>query len=167
MCRQLYVSLSMAVLLVAIPLRAANRPQAGAEGQNSVWTNDDLEKLHAPGLISIVGRGNDETSKSASLPQPRVKTQDAAWYAEQASKLRDELERRRAQLSEYREAIEDARNLREMTGGINLDAGDIGITPQASIEILHHRIREEQARLEALEDLARRHDIPPGTLRAQ
>jgi hypothetical protein len=96
-----------------------------------------------------------------------VKTQDPAWYAEQAAELHDELERRRAELSDYRKALEDVRNLRDMTGGINFDNGDIGITPQSGIEILQQRVRDEQARLDALEDLARRHDIPPGVLRGQ
>ena len=164
-----YLTLSVAISVsLALPVRAANKPRAGTDSQDMmVWTNDDLEKLRPLGLISIVGRINEEWPTSASAAAGYLTAQNPGWYAERAARLRDELERRRAQLSEYREAIEDARNLREMTGGINLDAGDIGITPQASIEILHHRIREEQARLEALEDLARRHDIPPGTLRAQ
>jgi hypothetical protein len=63
--------------------------------------------------------------------------------------------------------LEDARSLTKMTGGINLDEGDVAITPQAGIEILQHRVGEEQARLDALEDMARRHDIPPGALRGQ
>jgi len=163
----LSLAISMTLSTLAIPLRAANEPRAGMEIQNTVWTNDDLERLHVPGLICIVGRMNEETSKSASLPRPYVRNQDAAWYAEQAAKLREELERRRAQLGEYREALEDARSLRETTGGINLDEGDIGITPQAGIEILQRRVREAQVGLDALEDLARRHDIPPGTLRGQ
>ncbi len=54
-----------------------------------------------------------------------------------------------------------------MTGGINLDGGDIGITPEAGIEILEQRVMEEQARLDDLEELARRNDIEPGTLRGQ
>ena len=58
----------MTVSTLAIPLRAANEPRAGMEIQNTVWTNDDLERLHVPGLICIVGRMNEETSKSASLP---------------------------------------------------------------------------------------------------
>ena len=94
-----------------------------------------------------------------------MRTQDPAWYAEQAAKLRDELERRRAQLGEYRQALEDARSLRKTTGGVNLDEGDIGITPEAAIEILQQRVSETQTELDALEDLARRNDIPPGTLR--
>jgi len=162
------LAISMTLSTLAIPLRAANRPRAGMDSQNTVvWTNDDLERLHVPGLISIVGRMNEETPKSAPTPEPYVKTQDAEWYAKQAAKLRDELERRQNQLRDYRQAIDDVRNLRNTTGGINLDEGDIAITPEVGIEILERHVNEVQTELNALEDLARRHDIPPGTLRGQ
>ncbi len=168
MTRRLCASVSLALVAVAIPLRAANRLHAGTDSQNTVvWTNDDLEKLHALGLISIVGRIDEERPTSASAPGPYVRTQDPEWYAVQAAKLREELERRRAQLREYRQALEDARSLRKATGGMNLDESDIGITPRAAIEILERRVNEAQTELNALEDLARRNDIPPGTLRGQ
>jgi hypothetical protein len=158
----------MTLITLAIPLRAANKPRAGTDSQNTVvWTNDDLERLHLLGLICIVGRIDEETPKSVSLPQPYVKTQDPGWYAEQAAKLRDEFQRRRAQLGGYRQALEDARSLRKTTASINRDDGDIGITPEAGIEFLQQRVNETQAELDALEDLARRNDIPPGTLRGQ
>jgi hypothetical protein len=162
------LAISMTLGTLAIPLRAANKPRAGRDSQNPVvWTNDDLEKLHALGLISIVGRTDEERPTSESAPAPYVSTQGPEWYAEQAAKLRDELERRRAQLREYRLALEDARSLRETTLGINLDEGDVAITPQAGIEILQQRLSEVQTEIGALEDLARRNDIPPGTLRGQ
>ena len=168
-CRLTFsLAISMTLSTLAIPLRAANRPRAGMDSQNTVvWTNDDLERLHVPGLISIVGRMNEETPKSAPTPEPYVKTQDPEWYAKQAAKLRDELERRQNQLRDYRQAIDDVRNLRNTTGGINLDEGDIAITPEVGIEILERHVNEVQTELNALEDLARRHDIPPGTLRGQ
>jgi hypothetical protein len=167
-CLTFSLTISMTLTTLAIPLRAANKPRAGTDSQNSmVWTNDDLERLHLLGLICIVGRIDEETPKSASLPQPYVKTQDPGWYAEQAANLRDELERRRAQLGEYHQALEDVRSLKDTTGGINLDEGDIGITPEAGIEFLQQRVNEAQTELDALEDLARRNDIPPGTLRGQ
>src|SRR5260370_38294425 len=123
----------MTVSPVAIPLRAANKPRAGMEDQKTVWTNDDLERLHDLGLICIVGRMNEETSTSASLPEPDVETQDPEWYAEQAARLRDELERRRPQLGGYRQALEDARCLKTLTVAINHDDGDIVSTPEAAI----------------------------------
>ncbi len=168
MIRHLCISVCLALVSAAIPLRAANRPHAGTDSENTlVWTNDDLERLSDLGLICIVGRIDEERPKSAPLPQPYVKTQDPEWYAGQAARLRDELERRKAQLGRYRQAIEDARNLKTMTGGINLEEGDIGITPGAGIEILQRRVNEAQAELAALEDLARCNDIPPGTLCGQ
>jgi len=168
MIRHLCISVCLALVSAAIPLRAANRPHAGTDSENTlVWTNDDLERLSDLGLICIVGRIDEERPKSAPLPQAYVKTQDPEWYAGQAARLRDELERRKAQRGRYRQAIEDARNLKTMTGGINLEEGDIGITPGAGIEILQRRVNEAQAELAALEDLARRNDIPPGTLRGQ
>jgi hypothetical protein len=167
-----YLTLSLAFLMtlstLAIPLRAAKKPRAGTDSRNAMaWTNDDLASLHLRGLICIVGRTNEEAPKSASAPASYAETQNPVWYAEQAAKLRDELERRKAQLGGYRQAIEDARNLKTMAGGINLDEGDIGITPEAGIEILQERVNETQSELDALEDLGRRNDILPGTLRGQ
>jgi hypothetical protein len=168
MTRYLCAAASLALLSLAIPLRAANKPPVRTDRQAPVvWTNDDLERLHALGLICIVGRMNEETPKWSSLPQPYVKTQDPEWYAAQAAKLRDELEQRQAQLREYRMALDDARSLRQTTSGISFDDSDMGITPEAGIEILQQGVMEEQARLDELEDLARRNDIEPGALRGQ
>lgn len=168
MTRPLYGTASLALLFLAVPLRAANGPHAGTDRQEPmVWTNDDLKRLHVLSPISIVGRMDEEQLTSASAPAPYVETQDPEWYAEQAAQLRDELERRRAQLHEYQKALEDARSLRETTGGINVDKGDIGITPEAGIEFLQQRLNDAQMGLDALEDLARRNDISPGTLRGQ
>jgi len=170
MNRYLTFSLAISVTLntLASPSRAANRPHAGTDSQNPlVWTNDDLARLHSLGLISIVGQIDEEKSKSASLPFRYARTQDPEWYAEQAARLRDELEHRQAQLREYRQALDDARSLRQSTGGIDLVGDDFATTPEAGIEILQHRVNETQTELDELEDLARRNDIPPGTLRGQ
>ena len=168
MTRFLYYAVSLGLVAAVMPLRAANRPHAEAGSQNTmIWTNDDLEKLHSLGLISVVGRIDEEKPTSAPAPEPYVRTDDPEWYAVQAAKLRDELERRQTQLSEYRQAIDDARSLRKTTGGINLDEGDLAITPEAGIEILERHVSEVQAEINDLEDLARRHDIQPGTLRGQ
>jgi apolipoprotein N-acyltransferase len=98
---------------------------------------------------------------------PYLSTKDPEWYAEQAAQLRDEIERRNAQLDGYRQAIRDARTLETSTGGVNLDQGDIAITPETAVDILEQRVKEAQAKFDDLEDLARRNDIAPGTLRGQ
>ena len=166
MIRQLCIGLCLALVTAAIPSRAANGPHPRTDRQSKVvWTNDDLDKLHDRGLISIVGREDDE--KPTWAPATYSNTQDPDWYAAQAASLRDELEYRQAQLREYQQAIDDARSLRESTGGIDLVGKDFAVTPEAGIDILQQRVNEAQREFDALEDLARRNDISPGTLRGQ
>jgi hypothetical protein len=168
MIRNLYFAVTLGLVSLAMSLRAANRPHAGTDTQNTrVWTNDDLEGLHNLGLISIVGRIDEERPTSAPAPGPYVRTEDPEWYSVQATKLRNELERRQTQLCKYRQALDDARSLRKTTDGINLDEGDLAITPEVGIEVLERNVSEVQIQINALEDLARRHDIPPGALRVQ
>ena len=168
MTRYFYCAVTLGLLAIAMPLRAASRPRAGMDGQNTmVWTNDDLEKLRGLSLISIVGRSDEERQPSASASGPSVRTQDLEWYAAEAARLHGELERRETQLREYRQAIDDVRDLRETTGGITLDEGDLAITPEVGIEILERHVSEVQSEINELEDLAQRHDIPPGVLRGQ
>jgi hypothetical protein len=163
------LAISMTISALAIPLRAANKPRAGGTEKTTVlWTNEGIEKLRPLGVISIVGQPDTKQGSTATaMPAPYDRTQNPEWYAERAAALRDELERRQDQLTEYQQAVKDARSLKETTGGINLDDGDIGITPEAGIEILQLRVSETQSELDALEDLARQHDISPGTLRGQ
>jgi hypothetical protein len=168
MTRFLYYAVSLGLVAGAMPLRAANRPHAEPGSQNTmVWTNDNLEKLRSLGLISVVGRIDEEKPTSAPALEPYVRTDDPEWYAVQAAKLRHELESRQTKLREYRQATADARSLRKTAGGINLDEGDLALTPEEGIEILERHVDEVQTEINELEGLARRHDIPPGTLRGQ
>jgi hypothetical protein len=168
MTRHLLINASLALLSLTITLRAAHGQQIEADHQRPhVWTNEDLEKLHGLGLISIVGQVDEDRSTWPSAPEPYVETQDPEWYAEQAAGLREELENREAQLSDFEQAIDDVRSLRQTTGGISLDYGSVGITPEDAIENLQEGVDETQANLDELEDLARRNGIPPGVLRGQ
>jgi hypothetical protein len=167
MTRQLCTTVTLALVSMAIPLRATERPHAGMDSRTAkVWTNDDLEKLHALGGISIVGRIDNEDATPASPAEPYAET-DPRWYAAQAENLQDELERRRTRLLEYQRALDEARSGAGTTSGINLAEGDTGVTPEDGIEILERGVNETEARLDALEDLARENDIAPGTLRGQ
>jgi hypothetical protein len=167
--RHIHAAVTLGLILLAIPLRAATKPHGGTDRQTkTVWTNDDLDKLHALGLISIAGRERDDKKPTwAPANAPYLKTRDPDWYAAQAAKLRNELEYRQAQLRDYQQALDDARNLGKSTGGIDLVDEDFAITPDAGIAILQQRVNETQSKLDALEDSARRNDIEPGTLRGQ
>ena len=167
MIRHFCICCCLALVSAATPMRAANRPHAGADGNTKVvWTNDDLDKLHNLDLISIVGRDDEKPALVPMLAEYQ-KTRDAEWYSEQVAKLRDELEYRQAQLRNYQQALDDARSLNQSTSGIDLVDESFAITPEAGIEILRQRVSQTQSELDALEDLARRNDIEPGTLRGQ
>src|SRR5437870_7431454 len=73
----------MTLRTLAILLRAATKPRAGqTEGATVVRTNDDLERLLAKGLISVVGQVPGEATEAAAAPSLYVRTQDPEWYAE-------------------------------------------------------------------------------------
>lgn len=168
MTRHLGIAITLALASAAIPLSAANKPRLRADKQTvMVWTNEDLEKLHVRDLISILGRTDEEELPSISVPESYQKSQDPEWYAEQAADLNDELEDRQEQLREYRQAIDDTRSLRDTVGGVNFDGGDNCVSPDSCIQILQQGVNDAQARLAALEDMARHNGIPPGVLRRQ
>jgi hypothetical protein len=154
MNRYSYAFVAVGLISAAIPLRAANRPHAGADSQTmKTWTNHDLEKLRHPDLISIVTHGDQEQPKPAPVVAGYVKAQDPEWYTEQGASLRDELQYRQAQLREYRRALVDARNLTDSPGGIDLVGENVATTSDAGIEILQQRVVEAQAKPDGLEEL--------------
>jgi hypothetical protein len=158
----------IAIILMAIPLSAANRPATGTDSQNTkVWTNDDLEKIRSLGQLSVVGPSDNEGSTQALVPRASTNIQDPEWYSAQAARLQGELDQQRAELQSYKQTLEDARSLREMTGGINLEEGHIGLSPESAMQMLRERVNHTQTQLDALQDMARRNGIAPGALRDQ
>jgi hypothetical protein len=170
MKRFLTISLAFVLFPAVRSSHAANKPHARSGKERIVvWTNEDVERLKDRDLISVVGQVQEEPAADVLPPEtaPYDSAQDPAWYAEQAAKLRDELERRQAHLGDYRQAIEDAQSLRNTTSGVNLTEEDTAITLEDGIEVLQERVNETQSELDDLEDLARRNDIEPGALRGQ
>lgn len=158
-----FVLFSFAVARTPPP---ATRHAVRPSDANGTWTNEDVERLsRVPGLISVVGQPTNQVSQGVEVPAPPSITKDPAWYAEQAVSLNARIEADQADFRDFTQALDDVRELKSTTGGVNLAEDDIGITPQATIEILQNRVREAQRELDALEDLARRNGIPSGALR--
>lgn len=164
----------LSIAFVLFSFAAARTPPVAtpravrASDANGIWTNEDLERLgKIPGLISVVGQPTNEISQGVEAPAPPSRMKDPAWYAEQASFLNARLEAEQADLRGFMQALNDVRELKSTTGGVDLDEDDIGITPEATIDILQSRVTETQTELDGLEDLARRNGIPPGVLRGR
>jgi hypothetical protein len=161
-------------LLVACSTQAAEKPRPAQGNQNQpkkVWTNDDLDQLRTRGLISIVGREVTETAaQTPSAPSENTfpvyasRLDDPEWYADQATDLQAELDRREAALRQQQEAIAQAAD-RISQPGIALDKDGAGVTPAAGVANLQAQVQEVLSQLDELSDLARQHDIPPGALR--
>jgi hypothetical protein len=142
-------------------VRQSNRTQTGPREQLERGRVTILKRFSGvSGLVSIVGQVTNEELPDVDAPAPRARTEDAAWYAAQAASLNARLEADEANVRDFTRALEDARDLKTTTLGINLAEDNIGLTPEATIEILQSRVRETQSEIDALEDLARHDGIP-------
>jgi hypothetical protein len=164
-----YLPLPLSVLLflcvLALPSHAANKPRGGkSETAKTVWTNDEIEKLRARGLITVF-TVPEVVPATPAAPAPYDRTKDPMWYAKQAAELQTDLASARAELGQYRKTLDDAKSLKRMTGGVALDQDTLGFTPEAGIEILERRVHDVASQIDALEELARRNGFPPGVTR--
>lgn len=140
-----------------------------------VWSNDDMDQLRARGLISTfepTARASSNAPlaptparlESASAP-PLVRERDPEWYAHEAARLQRELDDQKAILQYHVQTLEDVRNREHMAAGVTLDRGNIGVTPEAGIDVLEARVADISRQLDDLADMARVNGIAPGVLR--
>jgi hypothetical protein len=157
-------------LAFAFPSHAAQTPRsAQAAKTKKVWTDDDMDQLRSRGLISTFNVTTETTAPApASQSEPATftpRTEDPAWYAEQAAILQAELDKREAALREAQTSLAQAAEGITQPG-VAMHKSNVGVTPQAGIAILEAQAREVQTQLDDLGNLARQNNIPPGVLRS-
>ena len=113
-------SLPLAMILAfactAIPTRAAQQPQQRPPQIKRVWTTNDMDDLRARGLISIVGTEPEAVPAPAVAPAPTPglvyagRTEDPAWYAEQAGGLQAQLSAQQAAAAQAQDNLDQVRN---------------------------------------------------------
>ena len=167
--RFLFLAILPLALAFACPSRAAEKPRQEQSARvKKVWTNEDMESLRARGLITTFSQVPNTTAQApAESPEPATlesRLEDPAWYAEQASILQAELDRREAALREAQARLAlAAKGITEP--GVDMGKGNPGVTPESGIDILQAQAREIENLLDELSDLARQNNIPPGVLR--
>ena len=160
-------------LAIASPTRAAEKPRPAQATQSNqakrVWTNDDMDQLRARGLITTFSTAPETAAQApAAPPEPATYTsrlEDPAWYAQQASDLQAELDRRGAALREAQANLAQAAEGITQPG-IAMDKKNPGVTPEAGLDALEAQVLEIQNQLDELSDLAQQNNIPPGVLRS-
>lgn len=175
----LFAFSGLLALAVAVSSRAAEKPRATQGNQNQskkVWTNDDMPRLRAEGLISIVGPEPGEAAAQSGTPEAATaqavtpfpvyesRLEDPSWYAEKAAALQAELEKREAALNAQQTALAQAAD-RVTQPGFAMDQPNAGVTPEQGIANLTSQVQEIQNQMDELSDLARQNNIPPGVLR--
>jgi hypothetical protein len=129
-----------------------------------VWTNDGLEGLSGTSGVSVVGgtsaaRGAE---KPATKPAGYAREKDPNWYRAELAPLRAELDRLDKEITQTREFINGGHTAE---GKLKVNVFSVPMNPADHIAQLEKRKAEVQSKIDALEDLARRNDIPPGAFR--
>lgn len=157
---------------------AAVPGHAQAQQNKRVWTTTDVNELRSQGLISIIGAEEEavapaaapaapaETAEAQQGPIYNSRFEDPEWYAEQAAALQAQLDASKAALLQAQDNLAAVRDLRSTIGGVDLNADNPGVTPDAGIANLEDQVRDLQNQLDDLADAARENDIEPGVVRA-
>ncbi|HEX2715689.1 MAG TPA: hypothetical protein VHM88_26195 [Candidatus Acidoferrales bacterium] len=171
---RLAASLLICVALLSPAVSLAGDPPAKPRPAvaRHTWTSEEVQALREKGLISLVGQQPPAmASAEPAAPNPEqtapfvprpVQALDPDWYGEQVEKLRAAIRADDALSNLIRRELSNARY---WEAGINLNRESIGITPHSELEILTGQNRQEQEKIAALWEKARRNGIPPGALR--
>jgi hypothetical protein len=156
------------------PAKPAASPKP--DDQKKVWTNDDVERLNPE---FVVNRGTQTSTNSATAVRvvgvvpgqpapasvapgsPLDPQQDPRWYAQQLAELDADLaaiDSREEQLREFRATSAG------LPTGLVLNAPCEGITTDNLMAQLEAHRQEIVQQIDALGDLARQNDLPPGIL---
>jgi prefoldin subunit 5 len=156
------------------PAKPADSPKP--DTQKTVWMNDDVERLNPEFVVNRAPQTSASAVKvlplvviqptrlaplSAAPRAPRDPEQDPQWYAQQVTALDAELaaiDGRELQLRQFRATSAG------LPTGLVLNAPVEGITTDNLIAQLEARRQEIMQQIDALGDLARQNDLPPGIL---
>jgi len=154
----------------AAPKDQASDKDPTKKKPKKVWTNEEMSTLH--GIISVVG--NPEQAKAESDSRKWNKDSDSgngsdlerekvvANYREQLRQLREQQDDTDKKIADYRNFKADNAS---PSGGINV-RNRYSMTPaEDQIRQLAEKKKQIQAKIDAIEEEARKNGIEPGELR--
>jgi hypothetical protein len=132
-----------------------------------VWTNEEISTVS--GGISVVGDSSASSSAPSSGKSAESDSSGGTGKDRQVAAYRDQIQKLRAQIDAADKKINDLRNFKadntSPTGGININKG-YNMTPlEDQVKQLEEQKKQIQAKIDALEDEARKNGIEAGELR--
>jgi chromosome segregation ATPase len=133
-----------------------------------VWTNEEMSTLH--GTISVVGDPSQSSSYSDSRQWNTASDSGSNTEREKAiANYREQLRQLREQQDAIDKKISAVRNFKadnsSPSGGINMRTRYSMTTTDDEIKQLEGKKKQIQAKMDAIEDEARKNGIEPGELR--
>ena len=133
-----------------------------------VWTNEEIAGVGGDGAISVVGKaGGGESNPTSNSSQKNAAVLSARY--KQAAPYRDRLRQLNNQLETIDKKISELQNFKadnsSPSGGINMHQR-YDMTPvEEQVKELEEKKKKIKARIDAVEDLARKNGFEAGQLR--
>ena len=142
----------------------ASSPAPPKKKPKKVWTNEDVGSIS--GGVSVVG---DSSPAKPGRPQERKSDARGQANAPNVAAFRKELQSLRGQLDQVDKQISDLRTFKaentSPSGGIKM-SGRYNMVPlEEQVRQLEQKRKQIQARIDDVEDQARKLGIDPGDLR--
>ena len=144
---------------------APDKKPDAAKKPAKVWTNDDLGSLK--GSISVVG--GKRSAKNQSFAKPDQDDENAGSHAERVRPYRDAIDQLRTQIETADARIAQLKGFKaengSPSGGVNPNQEYNMVPPEEQVKQLEEKKKQLQAKIEDLENQARKEGIDPGELR--
>lgn len=144
---------------------ATEKKAADPNKPKKVWTNDDVGTLKSS--VSVVG--NKQSSRGSTAGEQDQSAEESDAHAERVRQYRDAIEQLRKQMAQADARIAQLKDFKAEnttpSGGISLNKGYNTVPPEEQVKQLEERKKQCQAKIEDLENEARKEGIDPGDLR--
>jgi multidrug efflux pump subunit AcrB len=150
------------------PGTSVDKPPEAPKKPKKVWTNDEVGSLK--GSVSVVGGKHAADSQSvAENDQNGKEAGDLNPRAEKVRQYRDTIDQAKTQIADADAQIAKLKDFKgenvAPSGGINPSQTYNMVPPEEQVKQLEARKKQLEAKIEDLENQARKEGIDPGELR--
>ena len=157
-------SAAQAPAMVKAAVPAAQTPEK--KKSKKVWTNDDVNSVH--GGVSVVGDGAQGSDRDQHR-DAGVNSDSQHLHRQQLDDVRKQIQQLRAQIAAIEKRMAQLKDFKaedsSASGGIDLHQRYDMVPLEEQVKQLENKKKELQAKIEDVENEARKSGIEPGELR--